>query len=106
MPAHAVVTRPDGAVYVHLHPMGTITMGAQDVFAARDRGDTTTGGALQFGAHSQHPVPPAPAVSSVDMPYAFPKAGDYRLFVQVKRNGRVLTAAFAVPVADSSARAQ
>jgi hypothetical protein len=40
------------------------------------------------------------AVSSVEFPYAFPRAGDYRLFFQVKRGGRILTGAFAVRVGE------
>ena len=32
--------------------------------------------------------------SQIAVPYAFPKAGSYRLFVQVKRSGKVMTAAF------------
>ena len=34
----------------------------------------------------------------VAIPYAFPKAGAYRLFVQIKRDGKVQTAAFDVDV--------
>ena len=34
----------------------------------------------------------------VVIPYAFPKAGAYHLFVQVKREGRVMTGAFALDV--------
>jgi hypothetical protein len=30
----------------------------------------------------------------VQFPVVFPRAGDYRLFVQIKRNDRVETAAF------------
>ncbi len=32
--------------------------------------------------------------SSISFPYAFPKAGQYRVFLQVKRNGQVLTGIF------------
>lgn len=100
MAAHAVVVRVDGAVFVHLHPMGTITIAAQDAFLARDRGDTTPAGRVQLGA--PHPMPAAAQLPTVEFPYAFPKGGSYRLFVQVKRNGRVLTGAYAITVAEAA----
>ena len=101
MPAHGVVTRVDGGVYVHLHPMGTVTMAAQEAFLARDRGDTTATGRLRLDAHPTHRADAASAdtVSRVEFPYAFPTAGAYRLFVQVRRAGRILTCAFAITVA-------
>lgn len=102
MPAHGVVVRDDGSVYVHLHPMGTITQAAQDAFIARDRGDTTTSGVLRLDgvAHARHQDPSAPAPTVTEFPYAFPTAGTYRLYVQVKRNGRVLTGAFLLRVTE------
>ena len=106
MPAHAAVVRDSGDVYVHLHPMGTVTVAAQEVFAARDRGDTTAGGTLRLGEHVAHvpaAVPVQPPASPVSFPYAFPRAGEYRVFVQVKRSGRVMTAAFAISVGDAPA---
>jgi hypothetical protein len=102
MAGHAVVVRTDGSVFVHLHPMGTITMAAQDAFLARDRGDTTLAGRLQLA--TTHAVSPPTQSPTVEFPYAFPRDGSYRLFVQVKRNGRVLTGAYAVTVADANAR--
>ncbi|MPR32305.1 hypothetical protein [Salmonirosea aquatica] len=38
--------------------------------------------------------------SVVSFPYAFPKAGQYRIFLQIKRNGRVLTGVFDARVTD------
>jgi len=99
MPAHAVIVRMDGSVYVHLHPMGTVSMAAQDVFAARDRGDTLASGALNMQGHTGQPAA-SPVSANVDFPYAFPKAGGYRLFVQIKRAGHVLTGAFVVNIAE------
>ena len=99
MSAHGVVTKLDGSVYVHLHPMGTITKAAQDVFLARDAGDTTATGMPR--SHAAHvPASADSTATLVEFPYAFPSGGNYRLFVQVKRGGRILTGAFALPIAD------
>ena len=48
-------------------------------------------------AHAHHDMAPMP--STVTFPFGFPEPGDYRIFVQVKRAGRVMTGAFdaAVP---------
>lgn len=102
MPAHGVVVHTDGAVYVHLHPMGTITRAAQDAFYARDRGDTTRSGRLQTSGHSAHTAVSRVPPGTIEFPYAFPRSGDYRLFVQVRRQGRILTGSFALSVADDA----
>jgi hypothetical protein len=106
MPAHAVVTRVDGAVYVHLHPMGTVTNAAQQAFLLRDRGDTTASGRLRLESHQTHVRSEAgsPTADSmgIEFPYAFPSGGNYRLFVQVKRAGRILTGAFAIAVVEAA----
>jgi hypothetical protein len=109
MAAHAVVMRDSGDVFVHLHPMGTTSNAAQQSFVLRDRGDTSANGRLRLrdtasathdamahGATSSDVS--ANAASTVEFPYEFPKAGRYRVWVQLRLAGRVETAPFTVVV--------
>lgn len=126
--AHAVVARRDGDVFVHLHPSGSISMAAQDVLlraepqnsrvalgsaeappgiavaALPEDGTRATRSATE--EHAAHAEPAAPASARADpsgnivIPYAFPRAGEYRLWVQVRLNGAVRTAAFDVDVVE------
>src|SRR5439155_24194666 len=43
MAGHAMLTRDDGAVFVHLHPAGTVSLAALETFALRQPGDTIRG---------------------------------------------------------------
>jgi hypothetical protein len=88
MAAHLVVASRDGSVFAHLHPSGSISMAAMQRFAGERPADPHAGHVMEVG-------------SRVAVPYAFPKAGAYRVFVQVKRGGTVKTAAFDIEVADS-----
>src|SRR5207244_3660669 len=109
MAGHAIITRDDGAVFVHLHPAGTVSLAALETFTLRQPGDTIRGrlGARlteiekRAGSGEQGAVPPdahqpsvshrellLPAPSSLSFPYAFPKPGHYRIWVQVKRSGK------------------
>jgi len=106
MAGHLMLTRDDGAVFVHLHPLGTISWAAQQTFLLRGPADTAWGAvgrrltALESGERgagsgmAMHQGEPLPAPGSVSFPYAFPKPGRYRLWVQVKRQGRILTGTF------------
>jgi len=80
MMGHAVITRPDGEVFVHLHPVGSFSMASQQAFE-RKLGVAS--------AHMHHHTS-----SIVSFPYEFPRPGRYRIWVQVKSGGRVLTGAF------------
>jgi hypothetical protein len=51
-------------------------------------------GSTVAGAADPHAGHVMPVESAVAIPYAFPKAGAFRIFVQVKRGGVVKTAAF------------
>lgn len=96
MAAHAVVMDHDGSVFVHLHPMGTVSAAAQEVFVLRDRGDTTRAGGLRAGSTGMNTTMQmaAPVASEFTLPYEFPKPGRYRIWVQVKADGVPWTAAF------------
>jgi hypothetical protein len=103
MVAHAAVVRSDGSVFIHLHPMGTVTSVAQQVFRARDLGDTTAHGRLGPSALAASNAASAsmPAMSmsgAISFPYEFPKPGRYRIWVQVRPATRVLTGTFDVDV--------
>ena len=81
MAGHAAVVRSDDSVFIHLHPLGTISLAAQ--------------AALQKGAHSMT-LAPGTASDTLYFPYAFPAPGRYTVWVQLKRGGRVLTGAFRI----------
>ena len=94
MAGHAVVIRDDGSVFIHLHPMGTVSMVGQAVFQARDRGDTTTRGRVRTDALPAMPMTGMHMSGEIAFPYEFPKPGRYRIWVQVKPTGKVLTGVF------------
>jgi hypothetical protein len=98
MLGHAAVRRADGSVFAHLHPDGTISMAAQWAFAAQAvRQGGTTAEAVEAAHHHHH----AEEVTSVSFPYEFPKPGNYRVWVQTKVKGKVVTGAFDFEVAQT-----
>ncbi|HKW48901.1 MAG TPA: hypothetical protein VJN70_15730, partial [Gemmatimonadaceae bacterium] len=66
----------------------------QRAFALRDRGDTTNNGRLEIVSDSMPSMPPV--AGEFSFPYVFPRSGSYRIWVQVRRNERVLTGVFDV----------
>jgi hypothetical protein len=108
MAGHAIVVRTDGQVFMHLHPMGSASMAARDRLARREAGDTTLYGEQQ-PASAMHSMPghvmpmdssaTATLPGDITFPVAFPSAGQYRVFVQVRRrNQQIETAAMDVMV--------
>jgi hypothetical protein len=87
MAAHVIVASSDLSVFAHLHPSGSISMAALQKF-------TATGSGLD--SHASHAM--APQSSAIQIPYAFPSAGTYRVWIQLRRSGLVHTAAFDVRV--------
>jgi hypothetical protein len=82
MAGHAVVVRDDGKVFIHLHPLGSISLAAQ----------------ASLTRSTSHAMPPEAPSDTVYFPYAFPQPGTYTVWVQVKRRGRVLTGSFGAEV--------
>lgn len=105
MAGHAVVIREDASVFAHLHPMGSMSMATMQAFELRNRGDTTAEGRL-VGVHADMPMKNRRTVKTDEpeldgrfsFPFAFPKPGRYRMWVQVKKGGRVHTADYEVNV--------
>ena len=100
MAGHAVVTRDDGSVFIHLHPAGTISMASQMALAMRQPGDTVPGklGQRMNAAGAIYAAGEVAGNGVVTFPYAFPQPGRYHAWVQVKHAGRILTGAFAFEV--------
>jgi len=94
MPGHAVIVRRDRSVFAHIHPSGSAPMVAMEI---GQRALAAASGAPTPPPmeHQHHPSALPPTIT---FPYGFPSPGDYRIFVQVKRQGRIETGAFDVGV--------
>lgn len=90
MYAHGVIWKEDGNVFTHLHPLGTISMTSQLLFAKREKGEKIANQPLDIVCGA----PP----KEISFPYAFPESGRYRVWVQVRLDGQIHTAAFATEV--------
>jgi hypothetical protein len=86
MQAHAVVYSLDGSVFTHLHPFGTVSMTSQQLFAKRER--------ERFGKPFEILCGLPPRADVISFPYEFPKPGPYRVWVQVKIQGQIMTGVF------------
>jgi hypothetical protein len=102
MLGHAVIVEEHGSVFSHVHPAGTVSMAAQRQFLKREGADVDRG--MADANCGDLTVLPAKVVESlgsegkVRFPYAFPKAGNYTVWVQVKVAGQIRTAALRIVV--------
>ena len=94
MLGHAAIRRDDGAVFTHLHPAGSVSVAAQQVFQLRSGGKPPKRITPEMMEKLCQPpsgdLPQQPLL----FPYEFPKPGRYRIWVQVKMSGQVRTAVF------------
>jgi hypothetical protein len=97
MAGHAEFVSRDMSVFAHIHPAGSVSMAALEL--ART-GPAGASGELQAGMPSAMTMTmpmsmsSAPLLPEVSFPYGFPHAGEYRIFVQIKRAGKVETGVF------------
>jgi hypothetical protein len=90
MAGHAEFVRSDLSVFAHVHPAGSVSMAALEL--AQDGLPNAAASAqkpMSMPMPESGPLPP-----EVRFPYGFPQPGDYRIFVQIKRAGRVETGVF------------
>jgi len=128
MMGHAVVLKHDGTVYIHLHPTGNYSMGSQQMLLERFESgkigfqNLPTGLSFQDSidqvievfnllpeaerdsllmgnmVHLDKNDPEHEGHSMVIFPYSFPQPGNYRIWVQVKIDGKIVNGAFDVEV--------
>lgn len=91
MAGHAEIVRSDRSVFAHIHPDGSVAMAALEL-AQRNASVRAASVATDLGMNIDMHMEPGAA--EVSFPYGFPKAGEYRIFVQVKRGGQVETGVF------------
>ncbi len=99
MLSHAAVLRADGRVFAHLHPSGNYSMAAQSIFDKK-LGRSTHASDPDPVCGADHGGTPSPSI--ITLPYEFPAAGNYRLWVQFKTGGQVQTAVFNAAVQPAS----
>ncbi len=120
MMGHAAVIKDDASVYIHLHPNGTYSSTAVQVLQKRidetDNKRPRLNNAKRFRDSVDNVLTKLQAMTEaerdkllmgnmkheidghhggqVTFPYVFPKAGHYRVWLQVKREGKILTGVF------------
>ena len=115
MQGHAAILRHDHGTFAHIHPSGSVPMAALAVAAAgpdpqaraapkKDDAAAMPGmpgmpdmpdmADMPGMPNMPHHVEDAALPSVVSFPYRFPGPGKYRIFVQVKRRGRIETGTF------------
>ena len=97
MAGHAEFVRSDFAVFAHVHPAGSVSMAAfqmaQVGLPSSPSAPSEMNAAMTMPGMSM-PTPNESLPPEFSFPYGFPSAGTYRIFVQVKHNGQIETAAF------------
>jgi hypothetical protein len=95
MAGHAEFIRSDFSVFAHVHPAGSVSMAAFEMAQAGLPGASAASSGMSMAMPGMSmPMPSESLPPEVSFPYGFPSAGAYRIFVQLKHNGQIETAAF------------
>lgn len=81
MPGHAAFVGVDRSVFAHVHPSGSVPMAA-------------LGLTQPDNPHAGHMMMHSGMPAEVSFPYGFPKSGPYRIYVQMKHAGHIVTGIF------------
>jgi len=100
MLGHMAIRRDDGAVFTHLHPAGSLSVAAQQVFQIRSGEKPPRRITPEMMEKLCQPPSAGTPQQPLAFPYEFPKPGRYRLWVQVKLNGVVRTGVFDTDVGE------
>jgi hypothetical protein len=99
MAGHAEIVSSDRSVFAHIHPDGSVAMAALELAQKNlspQNGCAASGQQMSMSMNmskDMNMTTPPPS-SEVAFPYGFPKAGDYRIFVQMKHGGKIETGVF------------
>ncbi|GAB2775046.1 hypothetical protein GCM10027275_17620 [Rhabdobacter roseus] len=77
----------------YLASLKTMPAAEREKYLMQQMGMTTATASTHTGMEHGH---------RISFPYAFPKEGQYRIFLQIKRNGQVITSVFDARVTDST----
>jgi hypothetical protein len=98
MAGHAEFVRSDFSVFAHVHPAGSVSMAALELAESgimNPDGAGQAGMSMAMSPDMSMAMPASgPILPELRFPYGFPQPGDYRIFVQIKRGGRVETGMF------------
>ena len=87
MLGHAAFVKTDGTTFAHIHPTGSVAMAAFMMVQKQPADMKMDMSGMEMPDSEKLP-------NEVMFPYGFPSPGRYRIFVQMKRGGKVETGIF------------
>ena len=98
MLGHAAFVKTDFTTFAHIHPDGSANMAAytmaQNAAGMKTMSDMPGMSPENHSSDGARVRVTSQLSNEVSFPYGFPQSGRYRIFVQVRRNDTVETAAF------------